>query len=192
MTFGSSRVTFIGGRIASRRIDLCGEDHDRGRSALPHEMSHVILADHFGRRGPPRWAEEGISLLADGAKKQARHQDDLNDAMKSGTTFSFGHLAAVESQPAANQLPVFYAQSASLTRYLVGLKSPREFVVFLEAAQRRGYDDAAHDVYGLAGMREMERAWLADVSRQTRALTNLARESLPVATSKDKIAIHLR
>jgi hypothetical protein len=192
MTFGSSRVTFNGGRIASRRIDLCGEDHDRGRSALAHEMSHVILADHFGRRGPPRWAEEGISLLADGAKKQARHQEDLRDAMKSGTTFSFGRLATVESQPAGNELAVFYAQSASLTRYLVGLKSPRDFLVFVETAQRRGYDNAAHDVYGLAGMREMERAWLADVARQTYALTNFAGESVPVETAKDKIAIHLR
>lgn len=167
MTYGCSRVTFDGDRIVGRRIDLCGEDADRARSALAHEMCHVVLADHFGRRSPPRWADEGMAVLADSVDKQGRHERDLQAAVATQTQIPLGKLAATDSLSSSDQAAVFYGQSASLVRFLSSRKEPRDLLTFVSRSQQVGYDRAANEVYGFADVRFLENAWLADLHQRT-------------------------
>ena len=50
-------------------------------TALPHELTHLILADRFSPRQVPRWSDEGMAVLADPAEKQRLHLRDLRQAL---------------------------------------------------------------------------------------------------------------
>ncbi len=189
MTYGYSRITFAGDQIVGRRIDLCDEDRNRARSALAHEMSHVILADRFGRGSLPRWADEGVAVLADSREKQVRHHRDLADAIRQGRDLPFGYLAGLETPPSADRVAVFYGQSASLARFLAHRKTPHDFLSFVAISQRAGYDQAAKEVYGFADARSMEQAWRSDVEQQATALSNAAKPSfIPVNVDSNALA----
>lgn len=69
-TVGSSLVTVDKAKIASRRIDLLGDQTEFLTAALPHELTHVILRDRLMSTPPPRWADEGMAVLADTEAKQ--------------------------------------------------------------------------------------------------------------------------
>ena len=85
-SYGSSLIKFESRQVVTRRIDLLpGAD---GRvSALAHELTHVVLADRFRGRQPPRWVDEGIATLADAPEKRRLHRRDCQYALHSGTAF---------------------------------------------------------------------------------------------------------
>lgn len=60
-TYGSSLIRFTQDRVAVRRIDVLPNAEGQ-LAALPHELVHVVLADRFSGRQPPRWVDEGSRL----------------------------------------------------------------------------------------------------------------------------------
>lgn len=158
-TVGSSLVKVINGRIATRHIDLLGAGTNYLSAALPHELTHVVLRDRFTSSVVPRWADEGMAMLADTVAKQERHAWDLKQALASGTTFRAAELLAVDDYPASNRFGVFYSESVSLTRFLVSRTGPEQFVKFLERANETGYDTALREYYEIAGVGELDRHW---------------------------------
>jgi len=166
MTSGSSRVSFDGNRVCIRRVDLRGDSPDRARSALAHELTHVVLADRFGAGGLPRWADEGSAVLADSVQKQSRHHRDLMDAVEANRSLFFGELAAVATPPSGDRVAIFYGQAASMVRFLAEQKSPTDFVRFIDIANRAGYDQAAREVYGYTSVRDLESAWRSSLAHQ--------------------------
>lgn len=158
-TVGSSSVKTSKGRIVARRIDLLKADADFLNAALPHELTHVVLSDKFATNPLPRWADEGIAILADPQAKQGRHQNDLQHAYSTGTAFHAGELLAMEDYPRPDRFGAFYGQSASLTEFLVARKTPSHFVAFMERARREGYDSALRRCYEIDGIGELDRQW---------------------------------
>src|SRR5206468_1044412 len=59
-------------RVLSRTMNLEGPLDRLLSSCLPHEVTHAVLADHF-RGLIPRWADEGMALMAEDAEEQQRH-----------------------------------------------------------------------------------------------------------------------
>jgi hypothetical protein len=55
----------------------------------------------------------------------------------------------------------FYAQGASLTRYLVGLKGRCKVLAFVNDGMDLGWDAAVPRHYDHAGVAELEEGWLA-------------------------------
>ncbi len=160
-TFASSWIEF--GRdknVSKRRIDLRG-DGQLGIAAIPHEMTHVVLADLLSGVQPPRWADEGMALLADTANKQSLHESDLREGLNRGLAFSAAELVAIDTYPHPSRVPAFYGQSASLTAFLVTRDKPSKFVEFLRATQEHGYDQALQETYDIQSLRELERLWHA-------------------------------
>jgi hypothetical protein len=147
------------GRIFKRRIDLLGEDRDWALSALPHELVHVLLAEHFPNAAPPRWAEEGFALLADAHDKRSRHRRDLHQALRTKTTMPLQKLFSTGNYPTSWQRAVFYGQSLSLVEYLVLLDTPQQFVRFVGLAMDTGHDRALKAIYGINGLGDLERRW---------------------------------
>ena len=160
-TTGSSLVTTVAGKVVSRRIDVFDADStgDSGPTALPHELTHVILKDRFVKTELPHWADEGAAILADAGEKQERHQRDLNSALETQRVLRMASLLTMDSYPSANQQGVFYAQSASAVRFLVAQKTPAHFICFLEHASSSGYDAALRSCYGMAGANDFDRKW---------------------------------
>ncbi|MCE9525740.1 MAG: hypothetical protein K8R36_06770 [Planctomycetales bacterium] len=160
-TAGSSLIDFKDKQVSLRRIDLLAEG-GRGLAALPHEMTHVVLADLFGGRQPPRWADEGIAMLGDSKEKQKLHQQDLEAAFGQGLHFRAVDLMTMQGYPQPHRMGAFYGQSASLASYLAHRDQPAKFVTFLKGSMEKGYDQALRDVYAIDGVGELERLWAAD------------------------------
>jgi peptidase MA superfamily protein len=159
MTAGSSLIEFAGNRLVTRRVDLRA-DHPEGYfGALAHELTHVVVADHFVERQIPRWADEGMAVLADTQGKQSLHHADLGVARANRTTFRLIELMQLENYPEASRQGAFYGQSASLVRFLVARAGERAFVGFLTKSNEIGYDAALRDVYQFSGVAELERHW---------------------------------
>ena len=148
--------------ILARRIDLRCDNCDPLTAALPHELTHVVLADRFLDQPLPRWADEGIAVMADTAEKRAGHDRDLRSAITSGTRIRLASLFKQENYP-RGQVAAFYAQSSSVARLLVERDSEATFVKFIGRAMVAGYDMALQEVYGLSSVDELERLWMREV-----------------------------
>ncbi len=158
-TLGSSLIRTDHGRVVSRRIDLRGDVAEPLRAALPHEMTHVVLADAFAGDELPRWADEGMAMQADPPDKLAAHGRDFDAAVAEHKLFRLGELVSKSDYPAGDGRTVFYGESVSLVSYLVSRRPATDFVRFMHLATQSGYDASLRDVYGIQGLAQLERLW---------------------------------
>jgi hypothetical protein len=176
---GCSTIKIERGEIVSRRIDIRADGTDMLQTALPHELIHVVLADAFVNRSLPRWADEGIAVLADPHEKQHGRHYDLHAALNSRRTFRVAELVSLEDYPGEGRLGVFYSQSGSLVDYLVKIGTPGQFLRFVQEAGSKGYDSALRNMYDIDGVADLERRWLTSVGgtipARSSSLTGLAR-----------------
>ena len=117
-TFGSSLIRSDGEKITHRRIDLLVNPQGQF-TALSHELTHVVLADRFGAKPVPLWADEGIATLADSATKKSLHQRDCLAALRDGTNLRLVDLLHMEQFTSPHHVPAFYGQSLSLVHFLL-------------------------------------------------------------------------
>lgn len=157
-TSGSSLIRFDGSRIVERRIDLLA-DGGGDLPALAHELTHVVLADRFGGRQPPHWADEGIALLSDSAEKQALHRRDCQLALHRETALRLAEIVRLERFTSGEEAAAFYGQSLSLVDFLVRQAGPARFLTFVETGMDNGYDRALRQYYDIDGLADLERQW---------------------------------
>jgi hypothetical protein len=158
-TAGSSLVERHSGGIGARRIDLRSDRADYLTAALPHELTHVVIADRLAGRSLPRWADEGMAILADSEDKRALHFRDLRSGWARGEVFSMEQLLPLRDYPSPESWGVFYGQSTSVVQYLVERATPQRFVEFLQHAAIEGYDRALQKSYGIGSVEELDRLW---------------------------------
>jgi hypothetical protein len=161
-SFGASYWRLDRGQIAHRRIDLRSDQRDPCVAALPHELTHLVIADRFPTQPLPRWLDEGIALLADPMSKQHGHETDWLVAQQQATAFRLVELLDQQKYPSAERVQTFYGQSAAMVRDLLRRKTPGELLRFIETAQKRGYDLALREHYGLENLGR----WEEDLLRQ--------------------------
>jgi hypothetical protein len=155
---GFSAMEVTERRILSRRIHLRA-DHAQMRDAvLPHEVTHVVLADLFTDQPIPRWADEGIAVLAEPTAQQAQKAAELREPLDSGQLFPLDKLMSMD-YPSAKDWGLYYAQSVSLTRFLAELGPPDVFVRFVRETQSRDVASALDRVYRIKGFEQLERQW---------------------------------
>jgi hypothetical protein len=156
---GFSTMGMNGGRIVSRRINLRADHPTLVEAVLPHEITHVILADHFTEKQIPRWADEGISVLSEPLDEQRRRAADLATPLSTNRLFAVEALMKMD-YPDEQYWGLYYAQSVSLTRFLVEQGSPSQMVQFLQESQREGYEPALRKVYKIEGFADLQRRWV--------------------------------
>jgi hypothetical protein len=153
------------GRVIARRVNLRA-DHPRMLDAiLPHELTHVVMADVFPHEQIPRWADEGIAVMAEPETEQHARLADLAQPLSSGRVFTSRTLMTTE-YPHADHWPLYYAQSVSLTRFLIQRGGPERFVEFLKAAQREGIEQGLRRFYQIDGFASLDRAWITDARQR--------------------------
>jgi hypothetical protein len=157
-TSGASLIRFQAGRVALRRLDLL-VDGDGQLPALAHELTHVVLADRFAGRQPPRWVDEGIATLADSAEKRLLHHRDCENALRGGTALRMIDVLTLDQFTSPEQVPAFYGQSLSLVSFLTQRDRPSRVVEFAATAMNAGYDRALQEHYGIDGVAGLERRW---------------------------------
>ena len=149
------------GRIQLRKIDVRGNAPDHLNNALPHELCHILLADHF--QEVPLWCDEGLALLLDPLQKQSAHAQDLDAAAMRGALISVEQLLDLRQYPAADQWAAFYGQSASVVRCLLQRGTPQQLLAFAERQRSAGVNVALREVYGINGVAELQRHWDASL-----------------------------
>jgi tetratricopeptide (TPR) repeat protein len=161
-------------RVHSRRIDLRADDPNMLRAVLPHETTHVALAGRFGRRPIPRWADEGMAVLAEPPDKVRGKLRDLLACHQEGRLFTAAQLMHLDDYPGPAHMKAFYSQSTALVDYLAGLKGPRAFAAFLQDAQHEGYELALRRHYGLQSLDELHQRWHRHIVAHPAAGTSTA------------------
>ncbi len=163
-TAGCSSIELRNGTVVRREIDLL-PNADGELSALPHELTHVVLADHFGGRQPPHWFDEGVAMIADTVEKQARHQRDCIDALSSGMAMTLQSLARLNSFKSPKEMPVFYGQSLLLVRMLSEKRAPTQLLKFANDSIDLGFENALKTHYSVNGLEDLEKSWRQYVYR---------------------------
>jgi hypothetical protein len=100
-----------------------------------------------------------MAMQADPPTKLAGHNRDLESAIAAERVFHVGELFVTAEYPSADGRTIFYAESASLVSFLVVQRAPTDFVQFMHIANKRGYDFALSEVYGIDSVARLERLW---------------------------------
>lgn len=150
-TSGSANVGLNNGRVTKRRIDLLAAAGSESSPALRHELVHVLFADRFPTKAPPKWAEEGLALLSDSEEKQNRHRVDFRQAKQTHTTIPLDSLLGCANYPPGCDRPAFYGQSHAVVEHLVLRESPKRFIEFVQLAMETNPNSALNAVYGING-----------------------------------------
>lgn len=172
---GCAAINVDGERVVCRRIDLRADAADWRRAALPHELTHIVLADRFAGRYLPRWADEGMGVLAESHAKQWQRARALRQASARGTVYRTDSLLMVTTYPPAAYRDAFYGQSAGLVRFLVERGKPAQFVEFLEQSLDADYDVALRRVYKIGGVQELARLAKTERSASQPAVPEFSR-----------------
>ena len=155
---GHATVRLTNGRATERRIDLHADDTSLVDNALPRELTHVVLTDLFSDKPPPKWALEGMAILAGSPEEIGRYTRTLARCAREGELRPLTALFELNDFP-ADKITGFYCQSASVTEYLIKLNGERNFKIFLSDAQRYGTPQALKRQYGIESVQALEAAW---------------------------------
>jgi hypothetical protein len=149
------------GRIMSRRIDLAADDRLLFERTLPHEVSHVVLNALLPQQ-VPSWAHEGLATLEEPPRFQRADEELVAEAVAEGRAFSVKAVMEMSRYPDQEYVHLFYAQSFSLTRFLVGARGRPTFLAFLRALQPGRVEAALRFYYGW-GYPELQQQWTVSV-----------------------------
>jgi hypothetical protein len=156
---GTAAVKLTNGRATERRIDLRADDAAIESNSLPRELTHVVLADLFPDKPAPKWAVEGMAILASSPEEVERYTRTLPRCSRDGDWLALAQLMEMKDFP-AEKITGFYCESVSLAEYLIRAGgSERNFTIFLRDCQRYGTAAALKRTYGVDGPQALEQAW---------------------------------
>lgn len=162
---GFSTMSSDGQRVVGRKVSLRADHPQLLTAVLPHEVTHVVLADLFTTSQIPRWADEGIAVLAEPAAERDLRAAELEKPLQSGRVFNLAKLMMMD-YPAPQDWNVYYAQSVSLTRFLVEEGAPGQFIEFVKRAHDDGIEPALREIYQIDGLAALEDRWLTHARSQ--------------------------
>jgi hypothetical protein len=162
---GFSTMSINGSRVIARRVNLRADHPQLLTAILPHEVTHVVLADLFIQQQIPRWADEGMAVLSEPEAEQRNRVANLDAPIREGRVFKLSELMAID-YPNDDARSLYYDQSVSLTQFLVKLGTPEQFIAFVRDAQQKGVDVALREVYQIEGIADLETRWMEFARRQ--------------------------
>jgi hypothetical protein len=165
-TFGQSEGRSA---VTSIRMEIRGNAKQLLNSVLPHEVTHTVLAHHFGRP-VPRWADEGGSVLSENEQERFDHDVRCREILNAGRGIRLRVLFRMTEYP--RDMIVLYAQGYSVSHYLVkkggdGKEGRGKLLQFLGAGMQgnsiESWNAAANKVYGFDSIDGLEEAWLNEL-----------------------------
>jgi len=173
---GFSTTFTNGNRVTARRASLRADHPQLLTAVLPHEVTHVVLADLFTVQQIPRWADEGIAVLAEPNAEQNLRAAELQEPLETGQVFAISKLMSMD-YPEAKDWSLYYAQSVSLTRFLVEHGTPEKFLQFVRDLPRTGIEAGLRDGYRINGFAELQARWQEYARQQLTTLKEARRSS---------------
>jgi hypothetical protein len=173
---GATTFTFGGDGnrpiVTSQQMEIHGPAKQLLNSVLPHEITHTVLAHHFGRP-VPRWADEGGSVLSENDEERFNHDVRCRELLNAGRGIRLRVLFPMAEYP--RDMIVLYAQGYSVSAYLVergggGREGRAKLLQFLAIGMQGGssrqhgtvetWTAAAQQVYGVESVDALEGQWL--------------------------------
>jgi hypothetical protein len=168
---GATTFTFgqDGGKsvVTSIKMEIRGDAKQLLNSVLPHEVTHTVLANHFGRP-VPRWADEGGSVLSENDEERFNHDVRCRELLNAGRGIRLRVLFRMTEYP--RDMIVLYAQGYSVCDFLVkrggnGKEGRLKMLQFLAQGMQgntnESWNGAANRVYGFDSIDALEETWLA-------------------------------
>lgn len=155
---GHTDVRAEGSRVISRCIHVHGTQAFLLKGVVPHEVTHAVLAGQLSDGRVPRWADEGMAILAEAQKNIDVHLRYLPRWRADDALFSMRALIEMRDYPEPRELGVFYAQSVSLVDFLTRQKGAERFAAFVRDGERDSYADSLRKHYGWSFV-ELDRHW---------------------------------
>lgn len=155
---GHTDIRADGGRVLSRCIHMHGARDFLVKGVVPHEVTHAVLAGRLSSRRVPRWADEGMAILAETQAHIDMHLRHLPRWRADDALYSTRMLVEMRDYPEPHALGVFYAQSVSLVDFLTRQKGAERFAAFVRDGERDGYADSLRKHYGWS-LGELDRQW---------------------------------
>jgi hypothetical protein len=155
---GHSEIRAEGSRVLLRRIYLHADVPGMVDAVLPHEVTHAVVAGHFGDSQVPRWADEGMAILDEPRERIDRHLRTLVRLRDQGLLYTARELLRLTEYPSPRRVPAFYAQSVSLTEFLSSAKDAKTVADFVRDGLHDGYEASLKRHYGW-DFDELERRW---------------------------------
>ncbi len=148
--------------VRNFRMEVVGTPERILDSVLPHEVTHTILATHFGRP-LPRWADEGVCTIVEHDAEKSKHEAHLRNFLRTERGIAMNKLFLLREYP--DDIHPMYAQGYSVCRFLIEQQGPRTFIQFLEKyIERPSWTDAVREHYGYDSLAELQQYWLKWVS----------------------------
>ena len=119
-TPGHATYQLQGGAVVKRRLDLRADEPNLLTSTLPHETTHLVLGELFADGALPRWADEGMAVLAEPRSQFEHFVRTLHRCRAQGELVHLGQLMQRSDYPPAAAITAFYVQSVSIVDFLVG------------------------------------------------------------------------
>ena len=145
------------GRVIERQMDLRVDISGMIEVVLPHEATHVVLADMFGSSSAP-WADEGMAVLAEPEEKIDQHRRNLLKNHKDEQLFGLTELMELKDYPHARRIGAFYAQSVVLVEFLTNQRGPKVFGDFVKDGLRSGYEPSLKRHYNMT-FAQLDQTW---------------------------------
>lgn len=146
-------------------------------SVLPHEVTHTVLATHFGRP-LPRWADEGICTTVEHESEKNKHEAKLREFLSTRRGIAMNQLFLLTEYP--NDVLPMYAQGYSVCRFLIEQQDAPTFIEFLSDYMRSpSWTENIKKHYGYDSLAELQQYWLAWVSEGSGPVERFAKNSRP-------------
>ena len=181
---GATSFTFINDQPRSWDMEIQGSRARILDSVLPHEITHTIMATHFGRP-LPRWADEGAATSVEDTVERTKQDKLLIQFLTTNRGIAFNQMFAMKDYP-RDILPL-YSQGYSLARYMIARGGKRKFVAYVGDGMRwNNWTAATQKHYSMKSLSELQVTWLAWVGQGSPPISSdiaLLSHTTPVATS---------
>ncbi len=143
--WGVTDLEIGNGNVWLRRLHLRTDHREKLRAVLTHELTHVVLAEHFCRKPIPKWADEGIAVYSEPPERRERLRTFLRDEASQKRLLPLKQVAAMREGPQnERESELFYGQSGSVIEFLVQEHQFSEMQVleFVGACNDHGWESA--------------------------------------------------
>ena len=115
------------------------------------DFQHAFQEERLGQHDQDEEAEQRRELA------DQRHDRIAEDLLARRGGMPLSRLFVVEEYP--SDLMGFYGQGYSISRFLIEMGGRPRFLKFVRDGLKTGWDSATVTYYGLADVRELDRAW---------------------------------
>jgi hypothetical protein len=161
-TWGLADLEVGQGRVWKRRLHLRTDVAEKLKPVLTHEMTHVVLAEHFCSKPIPRWADEGIAVFSEPRERQQQMLTLLKEEASVKRLIPLGRVTSSTAAPRdERETDLFYGQSGAVIEYLMTVRqlNEKQVLAFVGLCADRGWDRAISSTWPGTTAAQFEAGW---------------------------------